>query len=151
MIHQTIKDELKKAMLAKEETRVLVLRGLLAGFVSELVAQKKMPNEMIADLDATRVVMRQVKQRKDSISQFEAGGRSELAESEKKELAILETFLPKMMSEEEIRTAVSAKLKEVGGKPDNASVGKLIGIMMKEFNGKADGTVVKKVIDEILS
>ena len=149
MIHQQIKDELKKAMIAKDEVRLSVLRGLLAGFTNELVAAKKMPNEMLEDEGVMRVITRQVKQRKDSISQFEAGGRPELAESEKAELSILEAFLPEMMSEEEIRKVVEAKKAEMGG-VDKAKAGMFTGTIMKELKGKADGALVKKVVDEMI-
>ncbi len=150
MIHEDIKKGVKEAMIAKDALRLSVLRGLLAGFTNELVATKRTPQEMLPDEDAMKVITRQVKQRKDSIEQFTAGGRPELAESEKEELAILETFLPDMMSEDEIRKVVEAKKAEMGT-IDKAKAGQFTGLIMKELKGKADGTLVKKIVDETLA
>jgi len=136
-------------MLAKDEVRLGVIRGLLAGFTNELVAKKRPPQEMLNDEEALAVIMRQVKQRKDSIEQFTAGGRPDLADSEKAELAILATFLPEMMSEEEIRKVVSEK-KAAMGAVDPKQAGQFTGMIMKELKGKADGALVKKVVDEVL-
>ena len=149
MIHEDIKKGVKEAMIAKDAVRLSVLRGLLAGFTNELVATKRTPQEMLPDEDAMKVIMRQVKQRKDSIEQFTAGGRPELAESEQAELAILETFLPEMMSEDEIKKVVEAKKAETGAS-SKGDAGKLTGLVMKELKGKADGALVKKIIDEAL-
>ena len=81
-LHQDIKDQIKDAMKARDEVRLGVLRGLLAGFTNELVATKRTPQEELLDEQAMSVIMRAVKQRKDSIDQFTKGGRPELAESE---------------------------------------------------------------------
>ncbi len=148
MIHENLKGEVKKAMLAKDEVRLSVIRGLLAGFTNELVAKRRQPQEMLPDEEALAVITRQVKQRKDSIEQFTAGGRPDLAESEKAELSILEAFLPEMMSEEEVRNVVVAKKAEMG-LSDKAEAGKFTGVIMKELKGKADGSVVKKIVDEL--
>jgi uncharacterized protein YqeY len=150
MIHENLKTELKKAMIAKDAVRLSVIRGMLAGFTNELVAKRRTPQDMLTDEEAQAVVMRQVKQRKDSIAQFMDGGRPELAESEQAELAILETFLPAMMSEDEIRAFVTEKKAAAGDVP-KGDAGKFTGLIMKDLKGKADGTVVKKVVDEMLA
>ena len=150
MIHEEIKKGIKESMLAKDELRTSVLRGLLAGFTNELVATRRTPQEMLPDEDALKVIMRQVKQRKDSIEQFTSGGRPDLAQSEQRELAILETFLPAMMDEAEIRSVVEAKLRE-SGPIEKGKSGQFTGLIMKELKGKADGALVKKIIDELIT
>ena len=156
MLHEEIKGEIKKAMLAKNEVRLMVMRGLVAAFTNELVATKRMPQDILPDDDALAVIRRQVKQRKDSIEQFEKGGREDLANDEKAELAILETYLPQMMSKEEIKKIVEAKIAELGSsdlpasQAGKAKSGMLVGALMKELKGKADGADVKAVVDELL-
>lgn len=148
MIHEQIKTGVKEAMKAREEVRLSTLRGVLSAFTNEIVAQKKKPNEMIPDTDALKVIKRLANQRKDSIEQFTKGGRPELAESERKELKVLEEFLPVMMSEAEIRVIAEAMKAELGI-TDKAKIGQLTGMIMKELAGKADGGDVKKVVDSL--
>lgn len=149
-IHEQIKEELKDAMRARDAVRLTTLRGLLTGFTNELVASKKKPDEILSDEEAIAVIKRAVKQRKDSILQFEKGGRPELAESEKKELAILETYLPATMSKEDIRRAAEAKKAELG-MSDPTKKGIFMGTLMKELKDKADGADVKEVVDELFA
>lgn len=148
-LQQTIRDQIKDAMRAHDELRKEVLRGILTAFVNELVAKRRTPQETLEDDDCIAVLKRLVKQRKDSAEQFTAGGRPELAAKEIKELAIIEEFLPKMMSREEIKKIVLAKKAELGV-TDNSGMGKFIGAVMKECKGMADGNDVKAVAEEIL-
>lgn len=150
MIQQDIKDGIKTAMKEKNELRLSVLRGLSSAFTNELIANKKKPDEELADEEALGVIKRQAKQRKDSIEQFESGGRPELAESEKAELEILEAFLPETMSTEEIEKIVLSKKEELGV-DDKSKMGILIGAVMRELAGRADGGDVKAVVEKILN
>lgn len=150
LLHENIKNGVKEAMKAKDEVRLRTMRGVLAAFTNELVATKRTPQEMLPDEDALNVVRRLVKQRKDSIEQFTAGGRTDLAADEKAELAVLEEFLPQMMSKDEIRKIAEAKLAE-GGAVDKTKSGMFIGALMKELKGKADGADVKAVVDDLLT
>jgi uncharacterized protein len=95
------------------------------------------------------VLKREQKKRKDSIEQFVAGGREDLAEGEKVELAIIEQFLPQMMSEADIEVIVKAKIAEAGT-VDKTALGKFTGMIIKELSGKADGADVKKVVDRLV-
>jgi uncharacterized protein YqeY len=147
-LQTNIRESIKKAMVAKEETRLLVLRGLLSAFTNELVAKGKKPSEELLDEDALAVIRRQVKQRKDSIEQFTAGKRKDLADNEEAELKILEVYLPQMMNREDVKRVVDAKVIEMGP-PDKSKMGMLMGSVMKELKGKADGTVVKEVVEEL--
>ena len=147
-IQEQIREEIKKAMFAKDQLRLETMRGLLAAFTNELVATKRTPQEPLPDEDALKVIKRAANQRKDSIEQFEKGGRKELADKERSELAIIETFLPKMMSKDEIRKVAEAKKAELGVS-DRSKMGVFMGAVMKELKGRADGTDVKEVVESL--
>lgn len=149
MLHQTIKDEIKNAMRAREALRLEVLRGIQTAFVNELVTLRRTPQDMLEDDKALTVLKRLAKQRKDSIEQFTNGGRPELAEKEAAELVVIEGFLPTAMPLEEIKKIVDAKKAELGVS-DKSGMGKLVGAVMRECAGKADGNDVKKVVEEAL-
>ena len=146
MLQQQIKEEMRESMKAREETKTMVLKGLLSAFTNELVAQRKKPSEELPDADALNVIKKAVKQRKDSIEQFEKGGREDLASKEKAELEILNTYLPASMSKEEILKIAIAKKEELGI-DDKAKMGMLIGALMKDLKDKADGGDVKEVVE----
>jgi uncharacterized protein YqeY len=149
-IQTDIKEQMKEAMKAKDTVKLGVVRGLSSAFTNELVKLGKMPQDELSDEDALAVIRRAVKQRKDSIEQFVAGGRPELADDEKAELAILETYLPAMMSKEDVMTIAKAKMEEMGV-ADKSKAGMFMGALMKDLKGKADGDVVKEVVDSLLS
>jgi uncharacterized protein len=149
-LHTDIKNGIKDAMKAKDAVRLSVLRGLSAAFTNELVAKSKMPSDELSDEDALTVIRRISKQRKDSIDQFKTAGRNDLVEGEQAELAILETFLPQMMSKEDIMKVAEAKKTEMGI-TDKAKIGMLMGAVQKELKGKADGGDVKSVVESLFS
>ncbi|MCK5022033.1 MAG: GatB/YqeY domain-containing protein, partial [Candidatus Pacebacteria bacterium] len=126
MLSEQIRSELKESMKNRDELSMTVLRSLLSGFINELVAQKKKPQDEISDEDALNVIKKAVKQRKDSIEQFEKGGRDDLVQSEKKELEILNKYLPEMMPIEEIKKIAESKRSELGIE-DQSKMGILIG------------------------
>lgn len=149
MLHTSIKEELKTAMKARDEVKLRTVRSMLTAFTNELVATGKTPQDFLDDAGVLGVIKRLAKQRKESILQFEAGGRPELAVPEKEELTVLESYLPQMMSREEIKPIVEAKIASMG-EVDKSKMGMLIGSLMKELNGKADGGDVKAVVEELL-
>jgi hypothetical protein len=148
MLQKKIIENMQKAMKEKDELRLLVLRGLMAAFTNELVSKKKKPDGELSDEEALEVIQRGAKQRKDSIEQFNKGGRADLAESEEKELAILEEYLPEMMGRDEIEKLAKAKKEELGI-DDKAKMGMLMGSLMKDLKGKADGGDVKAVVESL--
>src|SRR3989338_2218577 len=99
----TIQNQLKTSLKTKDATRVAVLRMLISAIKNEEIAQVKR-EEGLSDEEITAVIARQIKQRKDSIEQFIKGVRTDLAEKEQKELSILETFIPKQINDQEIRS-----------------------------------------------
>ena len=150
MLHDDIKSQIKEAMLAKDSVRLEVLRGLSSAFTNELVAKGKTPQDKLTDEEAIAVISRTAKQRKDAISQFEGAGRQDLADEDKAQLAILEKFLPEMMSEDEVAKIVTAK-RDSMGITEPTKKGMLMAEVMKELKGKADGMVVKKVVDSLFN
>ncbi|MBI2627748.1 GatB/YqeY domain-containing protein [Candidatus Nomurabacteria bacterium] len=148
MLHEKIKNGIKEAMLAKDALRLKAFRAMSAAFTNELVAQKRKPQEMLKDEEAIWVIGKLAKQRKDSIEQFKKGNREDLVKEEESELAILETYLPKMMNESEVQKIASNKKKELGI-TDVAKKGMLMSALMKDLKGKADGSLVKKVVENL--
>ncbi len=154
-MHEQIQNQIKDAMRAKDQVRLTTLRGVLAAFTNESVALKRTPQDKLSDQEATAVIRRLVKQRKDSIEQFEKGGRPELAEAEKAEMIILEEFLPAQMSEEKIKEIVLRKIAELTNSDATVGaikpkVGLIVGAVSKETAGNADGATIKKIVEEIL-
>jgi uncharacterized protein YqeY len=145
-MHESIKGELKEAMKAKEAVRLRVVRGLLTMFMNEMVSTGRTPQDLLTDDEVLAVIKRAAKQRKESITQYEAAGRDELAVPEKEELAVIDTYLPQMMSIEEITPIVIAKKAELGI-DDKSKMGMLVGAVMKELAGKADGGDVKTAVE----
>jgi len=148
-IHETLKKSIPEALRARDETRLRTLRSLVAAMTNEVVAKKRKPNELLTDEEVTIVMKRAASQRKDSIEQFEKASRNDLAEPEKAELAIIESYLPQMMGREEIMKIAKAKMTELGVST-KADAGKFTGALMKELKGKADGGDVKAVVDSLL-
>ncbi len=147
-MQNNIKEKIKEAMKARDEVARDVYRGISSAFTNELVSKGKTPQDSLTDEECIAVIRRLAKQRKDSIEQFEKGGRPELAEVEKKELAVIETLLPKMMSIEDIKKAAEAKKIEMNV-TDKSKIGILMGAVMKELKGQADGGDVKNVVESL--
>ncbi len=147
-LHQEIRDGLKIALKAKEEVRLRTIRGMLTAFTNEAVATGGTPQTQLTDEQVLSVIKRLAKQRKESIVQYEAANRPELAVPEKAELIELETYLPQMMSREEILPIAEAKKAELGI-DDKSKMGQLMGAIIKELAGKADGGDVKAVVESL--
>ena len=148
MLHEQIKNNIKEAMMAHDSVRLETYRGMLSAFTNELVAKNRKPNEMLSDEDAIVVITRLSKQRKDSIEQFKKGNRDDLVKEEQAQLAILETYLPKLMDKSEVEKIAKAKKDELGI-TDATKKGMLMSALMKDLKGKADGGVVKEAVDSL--
>ncbi len=150
MLHTKLKEDMREALKARNEMRLTTLRGLISAVTNELVALKRKPDEILDDEGVQAVIKRAVKQRKDSIEQFQKGGRTDLVDKEKEELGVLAEYLPKEASREEIEVVVTRVLESMG-EIDPTKSGIAVGAVMKELKGNADGVVVKEIIDEKLS
>jgi len=145
-----IKSAITEAMKAREELKLSVLRGISAAIVNELVANKEKPDAELPDDKVLGVIGRLAKQRKESIDQFTKGNREDLADKEKTELEILNTYLPTMLSQEEIEKVAQKKKQELGI-TDGSGMGQLMGAVMSELKGRADGGDVKAVVEKLLN
>lgn len=139
-----------EAMKAKDQVKLRTYRSLATAMTNEVVAKKRKPDEFLTDDEALAVLKRAANQRKDSIQQFEAGGRPELAAPEKEELAVIEYLLPTQMGRDQIEEVVKAKMAELGV-TDKSGAGKLTGAVMGQLKGQADGGAVKEVVDSLLA
>lgn len=149
-IKEQIMADLKKAMKNKDKDRLRVLRSLKSSLLEREISERKDGEASLSDEQAIEVLMKAAKQRKESIEQFEEGGRDDLADVEKEELKIIESYLPEMLSEDEVRDIAREKIDELGAE-DMSDMGQVMGIMMKELKGKAEGSLVSKVVKEELS
>lgn len=147
-IHIGVKNSIKEAMMAKDSVRLETLRAMVSGFTNELVSKNRKPNEMLNDEEALAIITRLAKQRKDSIEQFRKGNREDLVKVEEAQLAILETYLPKLMEKSEIMKIAEAKKAELNI-TDPTKKGMLMSALMKDLKGLADGTAVKEVVDSL--
>lgn len=138
--------DLKQAMRARETTRLAALRSIRAAFLNEL---KKDGSETLDDAVATALMRKLAKQRNESIEAFEKAGRSEQAEAERAELAVIESYLPRLADEATTRAWVEAAIAESGaGSPGD--VGRVMGLVMKAHKGDVDGGLAKQIAAEIL-
>lgn len=148
MLKQQLKDQLKESMLAKDELRTSVIRFILSG-ITYYEINKGGAGYEATDEDVMAVINKEVKQRKDSIEQFEKAGRTDLADKEKAELGILETYLPEQMSEEEVKKYVEDAVAETGATTPQ-DMGKVMAALLPKVKGKADGGMVSRLVREAL-
>lgn len=142
-----INDQIKTAMKAGDKVRLETLRSIRAGI---LEFEKSGIDRAMTDDDAFKIVNSAAKKRKDAIEQFEAAGRTEAAEKERQELAIIMEFLPAQMTEDEVRTAVAAIIAELGASQPS-DFGKVMGMATKQLKGKTDGSLIQSIAKQMLS
>lgn len=147
-LENTINDHLKKAMLAKDEKGLRALRAIKAAILLAKTAEGA-GEAMTADAEI-KLLQKLVKQRKDSIEIFEQQNRSDLAIKEKEEVEVIEQFLPKQMSAEEIKEAVAEIIKQTGV-VNISGLGQVMGIASKQLAGKADGKTISTIVKELLT
>jgi len=144
-LKEKLDEDLKLAMKAKDELKLSTVR-LLKNAVNNAELAKKKP---FSDEEIITVIQSSIKQRKDSIEQYRQGGREELAVQEEKEMKILQAYLPKQLSEEEVRKLVADVIKETGA-ASVKEMGKVMGKLMPLIKGKADNSLVSSVVKEYL-
>jgi uncharacterized protein YqeY len=141
-----INDDLKTAMRAGDTRRRDALRLLLAA-----LKQREVDERMeLADSDVVAVVEKMIKQRRDSIAQFEKGGRKDLADAERFEIGVLEGYMPQAMSQDEIEAAVAAAIRQSGAKT-MSDMGKVMGLLKPQLQGRADMSAVSARVKAQLS
>lgn len=147
-LHTSLRDSLKDAMKAKDAVILRTVRSIITAVTNELVATGKTPQSELDDAGVLTVIKRLAKQRKESILQYEAAGRTDLSEPEKEELVVLEAYLPTLMTKDAIRPIAVAKMAELGI-TDKSKMGMLVGSLMRDLAGQADGGDVKAVVESL--
>ena len=145
-LQERISQEIKAAMLAKDADRLSALR-MLKSTMGYVQIEKK--TESLSDADVTAIVQKEVKKRRDSVEQFEKGGRAELATKEKAEIAVLESFLPKAMPPEELEALVKATIQETGA-TSKKDMGPVIKAVQAKAAGRADGKSISTLVGKLL-
>ena len=145
-LQERLSQEIKSAMMAKDADKLGALRMLKSAVGYAQIERK---TENLSDMDFVAIVQKEVKKRRDSMEQFEKGGRPELAEKEKKEAATLMMFLPKPLSADELEQLVKATIQEVGatGKKDMGAVMKAV---QAKVAGRADGKTISGLVGKLL-
>lgn len=143
-------EDIRKDMINASKTgnvaEVEILKMVIASVKNEEISSDK----PLTDESVLQILRREKRKIEDSISQFEKMGRQELAEKEKVQLGIVVRYLPTLMTEEQIKEVVAAKIRELGV-TDMREMGKVMGVVMKELNGKADGNQVRNIVQQLLS
>ena len=145
-IKDTITEDMKTAMRAKDSERLLTIRSLLAAIKQNEVDERI----TLDDVQTIAIVDKLVKQRKDSITAFEGGGRQDLADKEKAEMLVLQTYLPQRMSAEEVAAAVKSIVVELGA-TGPGDMGKVMGAVKAKLAGKADMGQVSAAVKAALA
>ena len=148
-LQQRVDSDLKEAMRAKEATKLGVLRMLKSALKYAAIAKSDAEAEL-NDAEAVQVIHKQAKQRQDSIESFEKGGRAELADKEKEELAILNAYLPQGMSPDELAKVVRETIAEVGA-TSKAQMGAIMKALQPKVGGRADGKMLSAEVQKRLS
>lgn len=146
-LEKKVSEELKKAIKESDQVRMDVLRSIRAAI---LEFKKSGINREMNEEDELKILNSLAKKRKEAIELYEKGGRTDLAEKERKELEVIQSFLPAQMSEEEIRGFLAKIIQEINAQSPS-DLGKVMGRAMKELKGKADGSLVQKIARELLS
>ena len=139
--------DLKAAMKAKDKVRKSTITLIRAAILQE---EKDKQIDNLEDSDIEAIISKQYKQRKDSLKEFEKAGRDDLIEQTKAEMAIIEDYLPKQLSQEEIGAIVEDTIQEIGAE-SMKDMGKVMKAIMPKVKGKADGKVVNQIVREKLN
>jgi uncharacterized protein YqeY len=142
-----INADLKEAMKSKDKVKLNTVRSIRALILD---FEKSGANKELTAEDEVKMLSSAAKKRREAAEQFENAGRSELAENERNELKIIESYLPKQLSEDEILVKVKNFAAEVGAET-KADLGKLMPIAMKSLKGQADGNIIRKIVEQVLS
>lgn len=147
-LEQKIMAELKTAMLAKDEKTTRSLRAIKAAILLAKTADGA--GEALKEDDEIKMLQKMVKQRKDSLEIFQQQNRADLAQKELEEIEVIERFLPKQLSVEELKAEL-VKIVQQTGASSPADMGKVMGVATKQFAGKADGKTISALVKELLN
>jgi uncharacterized protein YqeY len=148
MLIDKISEDLKAAMKSREKLRLETIRTLRAALLEKQV--EKRPLGGMNSEDETNVLISACKKRKESIEIFRNAGRNDLADQEEKELMIIQEYLPKQLSKDEVESIIRQKINDIGAINSN-DFSKVMPIVMKELKGKADGRIVQETVKLLLA
>lgn len=143
-----VSEDIKKAMLAREKVRLEALRGAKKEFLEAKTA--KGANGELSNENAVKIIVKMVKQRKESAKIYNDNNRPELAENELAEAAVLEEYLPKQLTEVELETEIKAIIAEVGASGPK-EMGKVMGVASKKLAGRAEGRAISEMVKKCLN
>jgi uncharacterized protein len=143
---ERLNNDMKQAMKNKEKDKLSVIRMLKASIQNEALKQR----QDLTDDEELTVLSRELKQRKDSLQEFENAGRSDLVDKVRTELVYVEAYMPEQLSEEDISKIVNETILEVNA-TSKADMGRVMGALMPKVKGKADGSLVNKLVQQHLS
>ena len=145
-LKETLSEDMKTAMRAKDSEKLATIR-----LINAAIKQREVDERIeLGDDQVLSVIEKMIKQRKDSITQFEAGGRQDLADKEKSEITVLAAYMPAQMSEAEVQAEVAAAVTQAGASGPQ-DMGKVMGILSGKLAGKADGKVIAALVKETLA
>ena len=147
-LFEQVSNDIKEAMKAKDKVRLEALRNIKKVFLEAKTAPGA--NDTLADADALKIIMKLVKQGKESGELYKQSGRQDLADAEFAQVAVFEQYLPKMMSSEELEAALKEIIAEVGAS-SMKDMGKVMGIASKKLAGKAEGKAINMKVRELLA
>lgn len=143
---QQINDDLKEAMKSGDKLKLETLRSLRASIIE---FSKNGTGKELAEEDAQKILLNAAKKRKDAIEMYQQAGRQDLLEKEQAELAIIASYLPEQLTEEQVLTVLRGLISQLGAEGPK-DMGKVMGVAMKELRGKADGTLVQQCLKSLL-
>lgn len=142
-----LNEEMKQAMKSREKEKLSVIRMLKAALQNEAIKQG---NKQLSEDEELTVLSREVKQRKDSLHEFEKAGREDLAQKVREELSFISYYMPEQLSDDEVEDLVLKAIADAGAST-KADMGKVMGVLMPKVKGKADGTLVSTLVQRHLS
>ena len=145
-IKDTLTNDMKEAMKAKEKDRLAVIR-MVRGAIKQIEIDSK---QELDDEAVIGVISKEVKMRKDSVEEFKKGGREDLVAKTEAEIAVLMPYLPQQLSEDEVRALVKEAVEQIGAASPK-DMGKVMGALMPKVKGKADGKLVNTLVKEALA
>ncbi len=150
MLKDRIAEDLAAAMRARDEVRLRTLRALRAALTDAEIAEREGGEAALTETQELAVLQKQAKQRRESISQFEDAGRTDLADKERAELEVLDAYLPQKLSDEELDNTLRVIVEELQA-TSMRDMGKVMGAAMQRLRGRADGNRVREHVEALLS
>jgi uncharacterized protein YqeY len=149
MLKEQLAADLKEAMRAKDAVRLRTIRSLRAALQEREIAERQGGEAQLTEAQELEVLQKQAKQRRDAMEQYQGAGRDDLVQKEQEELEIIGTYLPRQLSDEEIRSLVQ-DVAEAAGATSLRDLGKVMGPAMQQLKGRADGRRVQAIVRSVL-